>query len=448
VQSYGSLLGQGASADEKESEVVKNSTPLIWISSIQESVASHFKFMKRIWAVAVANGRSLTVVPYTFANETFRICDFFEFPETIKCSSQTRVQILRNTPCTRLEIDGAGMTDYYKPDLYGLSDQFNLAALPAIDWKTSNCVIGMPITSQFTDESNAPPLIPTFNLRAIQLYEKAMMELSVDSENITAIHWIRRDSAAPSCGNVSSSIYDSVSSVSCGTVQNFVDVLNRMFPNNSSNVYISTNEADRRELKSLKGAGFNVLNAGKYVYTPLLKYIIDLQAMMLAQTFISWSGSSSTKDLVVLSRKSSVLTSSDNSLLDESEAGPEIHVTLPQIDKESGTSMESATSDENNTEDPLENLEGLDTEATLLAELKSASEPSPIDNSILQYVTHPILIIVVILLLLTWCAYDILRSNRAAPVIIARDDPSVTPSSYLKNNSRSGKKGDRKMRAP
>lgn len=123
-------------------------SPLLWISSVTD-FETHFNNMKRMWAVAASFGRSISVVAYTYSNETLRICDFFTLPKSIKCSTQSRIEVLKSNACTRLDMDGFSPSFVYQPSIYQLPGEFNIAGLPTVNWHSSVCVVGIPVTKQF-----------------------------------------------------------------------------------------------------------------------------------------------------------------------------------------------------------------------------------------------------------------------------------------------------------
>lgn len=389
--------------------------PLIWISSIQD-VSDHFNFMKRIWSVALSHGRSIAMVPYAYRNETLRLCDFYDFPRTIQCSILSATEVLRSKKCTRLSMEGISPAVAYQPAAYGLNGDFNLAALPVIDWPNAECVVGMPLGKEFTEDIYNRPLVPKFNSRATELFMKAMDELGINPQNdYTAVHWIRKDPlVTPACKDINNAVSDPATQIRCGTISNFVDTLHKVLtPSQLKNVYVATSETNRRELKGLKGSGLKVLNAGKYTYTPLLKYIIDMQAMIKSHTLITWSRSSSTKNLVLSSRQ----FSEEETGLGERILGSEIHVHRPEIPVLNKIIEPNKEVEEDESNEMI--LKGSEAFLDLDTEGEAGDRTQNHRflrrhfwmDAVIKIFSNPIAIIILILFLLGYCVYDMMAST-------------------------------------
>ena len=329
-------LDAAAAATEARTPIrdAVSNQPLLWISPLEEFI-EHFENLKRIWAVASSYNRTVLVVPYTKGNDTLRICDFLDLPTSIDCTSTTRLGYSRQGAlqmmgCSRLNMDGMGPSVAYQPLVYDLGGDVNIASLPIVDWRMSNCVIGTPVGEQFANLKADIPLI--FSLRAIQIYELAMIQLDVNPENYTAIQWVRGDPTSHECAEAGNSDAGSALTVRCADVSSFAASLRTVVDINDAygNLYVSTSEMNRRDLKILKAQGFKVLNAGKYTYTPMLRYVIDLQAMILARVFITWSFNGTTKEYVIRARKASSRFLSTTALppfsSDLLHSGPEMYI--------------------------------------------------------------------------------------------------------------------------
>lgn len=185
-----------------------------------------------------------------------------------------------------------------------------------------NILVGFP-----GDQSN---IDFTFTPRLVQLYTGAMSELGLDRDNMTVVHWIRKPNTS-FCINAKTSKRNSIRYVSCGTVRDLLYALKPLIPNNYeiSNIYLATNEVIRKELKLIKTLGFKILNAGKHVYSDILRYVLDLQFMMKANYLISWGRNSSTLGFVTTYRHHSrELSLPEEAWIDASIAGPEVHILL------------------------------------------------------------------------------------------------------------------------
>ena len=402
--------------------------PLIWISSIQD-VSDHFNFMMRIWSVALYHGRSISMVPYAYRNETLRLCDFYDFPKTIQCSTLSAMEVLNTKKCTRLNMEGIDPSIAYQPAAYGLSGDFNLAALPIIDWSKAECVVGMPVGKEFITDIQSRSLVPKFNSRATELFLKAMDELGINTRSkFTAVHWIRKDPLVTSaCKDVNEAESNSALRIRCGTIGNFVDTLQKVLTESQlKEVYVATSETNRRELKGLKGSGLKVLNAGKYTYTPLLKYIIDMQAMIKAHTLVTWSKSSSTKNLVLSSRQ----FSEQERVQEKAVDGLEIYIHRSDIPSTDMVSKPVEDVDEDETNEII--LKGSEAFLDLDAEGEMGVKKESRQflhrhfwmDAVIQILINPITIIISILLLLSYCLYDMMTSTSGASTSSSHSPPT------------------------
>ena len=387
--------------------------PLIWISSITD-LDVHFEHTKRMWAVAESYGRRISVVWYKFNNESIRICDFFEFPNSINCMSKNRIDLLKNIPCTRLDMDGLSPSYAYNPISYGLSGEFNLADLHPINWISSDCVVGIPMTSKFIGDPGSDTKLPLkFTQRTLQLYDKAMNELELKARSMIVVQWIRKDPSSSECKSLSESLEPSDMSIKCANLENFVQILGDLLQTNlTSNVFVTTNELNRKELKGIRSAGYKVLNAGRYIYTPVLKYLVELRSMVFAGTFISWHRDSATKKWAVSARdlnQISILPNGNSS--GENSLGAEIY-KLPNLNNTNEDLEESE--DEDYSVDSIEGSEDF----LLLHEIAHNKEKQPqasIFTIIIGFVKSPVfirlMIIILIIVFVSWCAYDLMKQR-------------------------------------
>lgn len=158
-----------------------------------------------------------------------------------------------------------------------------------------------------------------------------------------------------------------------------------------------------------------VLNAGKYTYTPLLKYIIDIQAMIKAHTLVTWSKNSSTKNLVLSSRQFSEQETREGKAFD----GLEIYVHRSDI---MSTNVDSTSEEDESNEFILRGSETfLDLDAEGEMEFKKEHHQFLRRHfwmdAVIKILSNPIAIIIIILLLLSYCLFDVITSTSSPRIL-------------------------------
>lgn len=275
----------------------------IWISARYEGFGQHWKQLNDIWSYTVHNcpTKALRMVPYfnIYHNKDMKkyidFCNYLVLPKEIVCNTlinEYPEEIVKKYTCSTPCIDKNWDCN---PQAYGLNCP-NFTACGVLRRKTDFCAdecslfygaVGQTHSYRHFRIQFHPRFQPFFNLIINDL-----------GQNRDAVHWRRGDQLSERCQKVDFS-------VNCENSTKLVQKI-RNLTTEGSTVYISTNEADSKQLKVLTEAGYFIwstlsISRMSLNFTSADIFFLELMIMTYARNFFFW-GHSTVPDMVNIAR--------------------------------------------------------------------------------------------------------------------------------------------------
>jgi len=282
--------------------------PLIYIPT-REGLTSRYQQLERMHSNALRSNRSIVVLDnYSVHYKDLgriSLCNIFELPPTIQCSSAAVDKVVEVYRCTLPYVPKLYENpNQYKPSNFGLRDLQKVNKQESFSWDKTICTLAYGF---YFNETTSNHIIPIrFKEQYVTLYAKAFRSIVQNTFTtikplFIVVHWRRGDQAGR-CKK-----FEDVS-INCGTVDDFITKVRNetssylqatttntleMTPKRPIVTYIATNERDPAILRKLEANGYKLFKHLKWQRNilrvdTLTAFVVELQLMIHADVFLGW----------------------------------------------------------------------------------------------------------------------------------------------------------------
>jgi hypothetical protein len=286
------------------SQIAENSSSKsIYFVTSNEGVGSHMRQLFHLWAAGMTANRSIDVVGFHAHRHypdvpVVHVCDLFQLPSTIRCTTESNLSILTNHKCTYT-------STLHPPSFYGW-DGLVLNRSQRFNYRELECLAGQfsssdnPVlnnTAELQAYVNAYLPRPMFAKKYLDMLPQVKQALGVGKGDYATVHWRRGDQLWTRCKNADIS-------TNCDNEKRFVEDLQAEMENHipkskmkKLTTYIATNEHDGKRLNHLIRNDFKLfyhirkefLKVDPPMHMSTLDvFMVELLLMCNARYFFSW----------------------------------------------------------------------------------------------------------------------------------------------------------------